>query len=86
MRLSTIMGISLALFGDNSFMISLTSSDEHSLRYMLDQWRNVACWRPSAPTAPPFLAPLPHVKSKAKLNKLNYFRKYATKIYKNVCF
>ena len=36
MRLSTIMGISLALFGDNSFMISLTSSDVHSLRYMLD--------------------------------------------------
>ena len=51
-----------------------------------DQWRNVACWRPSAPTAPPFLAPLPHLKSKAKLNKLSYFRKYATKIYKNVCF
>ena len=51
-----------------------------------EQWRNVACWRPSAPTAPPFLAPLPHLKSKAKLNKLSYFRKYATKIYKNVCF
>ena len=45
------------------------------------QWRNVACWRPSAPTAP-----LPHLKSKVKLNKLSYFRKYATKIYKNVCF
>ena len=52
----------------------------------LVQWRNVACWRPSAPTAPPFLVPLPHLKSKAKLNKLSYFRKYATKIYKNVCF
>ena len=36
MRLSTVMGISLALFGDNSFMISLISSDEQSLRYMLD--------------------------------------------------
>ena len=52
----------------------------------INQWRNVACWRPSTPTAPPFLAPLPHLKSKAKLNKLSYFRKYATKIYKNVCF
>ena len=36
MRLSTVMGISLALFGENSFMISLISSDEQSLRYMLD--------------------------------------------------
>ena len=35
---------------------------------------------------PPFLAPLPHLKSNAKLNNLNYFRKYTTKIYKNVCF
>ena len=50
------------------------------------QWRNVACWRPSAPTAPPFLTPLLHLKSKAKLNNLSYFRKHATKIYKNVCF
>ena len=52
----------------------------------IDQWRNVACWRPSAPTAPPFLTPLLHLKSKAKLNNLSYFRKYATKIYKNGCF
>ena len=36
MRLSTVMGMSLALFGDNSFMISLIYSDEHSLRYILD--------------------------------------------------
>ena len=36
MRLSTVMGMSIALFGDNSFMISLISSDEHSLRYILD--------------------------------------------------
>ena len=50
------------------------------------QWCNVACWRPSALTAPPFLAPLPHLKSKKKLNNLSYFRKYATKIHKNVCF
>ena len=34
----------------------------------------------------PFLAPLPHLKSKVKLDNLSYFRKYATKIYKNVCF
>ena len=46
----------------------------------------IAQWRPSSPTAPPFLAPLPHLKSKAKSNNLSYFRKYATKICKNVCF
>ena len=59
---------------------------DSKLNWGPQQWRNVACWRPSAPTAPPFLAPLPHLKSKAKFNKLSYFRKYATKIYKNVCF
>ena len=30
--------------------------------------------------------PPPHLKSKAKLDNLSYFRKYTTKIYKNVCF
>ena len=69
-----------------SFLFSLfLLINSHFLLSML-QWRNVACWRPSAPTAPPFLAPLLHLKSKAKLNKLSYFRKYATKIYKSVCF
>ena len=83
---SISLSLYLCLFLCISVSISLYIVSTHfpiTSRLIYSQWRNVVCWRPSAPTAPPFLAPLPHSKSKAKLS---YFRKYATKIYKNVCF
>ena len=39
----------------------------------LDQWRNVACWRPSAPTAPPVFGAPPQLKIKGKIEQLKLF-------------
>ena len=53
------------------FIVSMDTVD--SIGHSKHQWRNVACWRPSAPTAPPlFGAPSP-LKVEGKIEQIKLF-------------